>query len=195
MAILPGIEWHSLIITSRQPQWFHGLSEGAPGAVPARTGLPYGPFTKNERKWAMYSRMDRAHRALPVVLGVVALASVAVLFAWDALPQLFPAGAHNVLGAFPLAIIAFAYLLYQSAHRPARMEVVKAILLAIAFLFWAANQLWPNLPQAILFNDIAIGLFVLDVFLVLIGWPTTSPDESFAEIYEAEPHNKKTQAR
>jgi hypothetical protein len=143
----------------------------------------------------MFSRIDRAHRALPVILGVIALASVAALFVWDTLPWLFPAGAHNVLGAFPLAMIALAYLVYQSAHRPVPMEVVKAALLAIAFLFWAANQLWPALPQATLFNDIAIGLFVLDVFLVMIGWPATSPDESFAEIYPAEPLNKKTQVR
>ena len=143
----------------------------------------------------MYSRMNRAHRALPVILGVVALAGVVVLFAWDALPRLFPAGAHSVLGALPLATIALAYLLYQSAHRPARMEAVKAIMLAIAFLFWAANQLWPELPQATLFNDIAIGLFVFDVFLVMIGWPATSPDESFGEIYEAKPQERKTQAR
>jgi hypothetical protein len=39
------------------------------------------------------------------------------------------------------------------------------------------------LPQATLFNDIAIALFVLDVFLVMIGWPETSGDESFAETY------------
>ena len=61
------------------------------------------------------------------------------------------------------------------------MEMVKAVMLALAFLFWAANQLWPDLPQATLFNDIAIALFVLDVFLVIVGWPATSPDESFAE--------------
>ncbi len=140
----------------------------------------------------MFSRMNRAHRALPAILGVVALASVGALFVWDARPLLFPAGAHNVLGAVPLAMIALAYLVYQSAHRPAHMEAVKAILLAIAFLFWAANQLWPALPQATLFNDIAIGLFVLDVFLVLIGWPATSPDESFAEIYPAESQERKT---
>jgi hypothetical protein len=46
---------------------------------------------------------------------------------------------------------------------------------------WAANQLWPSLHQATLFNDIAIALFVLDVFLVIIGWPAASPDGSFAE--------------
>jgi hypothetical protein len=86
-----------------------------------------------------------------------------------------------VLGAFPLAMIAVAYLVYQFAHRPRPQEWIKAILLAVAFLFWAANQFWPDIPQATLFNDIAIGLFVLDVFLVMIGWPTDSADESFAE--------------
>ena len=78
----------------------------------------------------MYTRLDRAHRALPVVLGIVTLAGVGVLFVWDAFPGLFPARAHVVLGAFPLVMIAVAYLAYQSAHRPARLEVVKAVLLA-----------------------------------------------------------------
>lgn len=131
----------------------------------------------------MYFRLDRTHRALPVILGIITLASVGVLFAWDAFPQVFPAKAHDVLAAFPLAMIAVAYLAYQAAHRPARLEVVKAIMLAVAFLFWAANQFWPDLPKATLFNDIAIGLFVLDVFLVMIGWPASSPDESFAETF------------
>jgi uncharacterized membrane protein len=100
---------------------------------------------------------------------------------------MFPAGSHDFLAAFPLVLIAFAYLAYQIAHRPARMEFAKAVMLAAAFLFWAANQLWPNLPQATLLNDIAIGLFVLDVFLVIVGWPATSPDESFAETYAETP--------
>jgi hypothetical protein len=39
-----------------------------------------------------------------------------------------------------------------------------------------ANQLWPDLRQATLFNDIAIAPFVLDVFLVMIGWPAWLPD-------------------
>ena len=47
-------------------------------------------------------------------------------------------------------------------------------------------QLWPDFHQATLFNDLAIALFVLDVFLVILGWPPTSPDESFAETYEAQ---------
>jgi hypothetical protein len=131
----------------------------------------------------MYTRLDRAHRAVPVVLGVLTLLGVVVLLAWDLAPRLFPPRAHDLLGAFPLALIAIAYLVYQIEHRPAFLELVKAALLAVAFLFWAANQFWPDSRQAMLFNDIAIGLFVLDVFLVMIGWPASSPDESFAEAY------------
>ena len=135
----------------------------------------------------MYKRLDRAQRAIPLALGVVTLTSVGVLLAWDVHPKAFPARAHDFLASFPLAMIAIAYFLYQSAHRPPAMEFVKAIMLAAAFLFWAANQLWPDIRQATLFNDIAIALFILDVFLVMIGWPTSSPDESFAEIYVEEP--------
>lgn len=143
----------------------------------------------------MLSRLTPSRRSLPAILGVIALGSVAVLLLWDAYPRIFPPRAHDVLAAFPLAVVAFAYLLYQSARRPGRMEGLKAILLAVAFLFWAANQLWPDLRQATLFNDIAIALFVLDVFLVIIGWPTTSPDESFAEAYVDSSDKSQSQSR
>ncbi len=119
---------------------------------------------------------SRTLRMIAVILGLVAVGSVALLFAWDGFPQLFPDRAHEVLGAFPLAMIAFAYLVYQRARRPARMEAAKAILLAMAFLFWAANQLWPGLRQATLLNDLAIGLFVLDVFWAMIDHPPAPPD-------------------
>ena len=131
----------------------------------------------------MYKRLDRAHRTIPLVLGVVTLVGVGVLLARDFNPKFFPARAHDFLAAFPLGMIAIAYLLYQSMHRPAAKEFLKTIMLAVAFLFWAANQLWPDSHQGTLFNDIAIALFVLDVFLVMIGWPTNFPDKSFAETY------------
>lgn len=137
----------------------------------------------------MYSRIDRAHRAIPVVLGVVTLAGVVSLLVWDAVPGWFPARAHELLGAFPLAMIAIAYLVYQSVHGPSAKEWLKAILLAVAFLFWAANQCWKDPHQATVFNDIAIALFVLDVFLVMIGWPAASPDESFGETYSRADHD------
>jgi hypothetical protein len=140
----------------------------------------------------MYRRLHPRRRLLSVILGTITMAGVGVLLVWDAAPRLFPARAHDFLGAFPLAMIAIAYIVYQVAHQPAPSEFLKAILLAIAFLFWAANQLWPDLRQATLFNDIAIALFVLDVFLVIIGWPATSPDEGFAESYSAPREKERT---
>ena len=131
----------------------------------------------------MYIRLDRAHRAFAVLLGVITLVVVAAVLFCDALPRVFPGRTHDVLAAISLAGIAIAYLVYQAAHRPPWREWVKAILLAVAFLFWAANQVWPNPRQATLFNDFAIALFVLDLFLVMVGWPGASPDESFGETY------------
>ena len=119
---------------------------------------------------------DRARRLVPLILGIVTLAGVVLLFIEDAAPRLLPAGSHNVLAAFSLAMIACAYMVFQWTHRRPLAELAKTILLAADFLFWAANQLWPNLPQASLFNDIAIGLFVLDVFFVIAGWPAGSND-------------------
>jgi hypothetical protein len=46
-------------------------------------------------------------------------------------------------------------------------------------MFWAANQLMPESLAATLFNDIAIVLFALDVFLVMVGWPRRSHPTHF----------------
>lgn len=131
----------------------------------------------------MYKRLNPAQRRLAVFLGVLTLADVGVLLVWDAYPRVFPARSHDFLAAFSLAAIAIAYLVYQIAHRPPVKEFLKAAMLAVAFLFWGANQWWSSSALATLWNDIAIALFVLDVFLVMVGWPPSSPDESFAETY------------
>jgi hypothetical protein len=116
-------------------------------------------------------RSLRAGKLLSLIFGVITLGDVVLLLVLDVRPGLFPEGSHAGLAAFALATIAVAYLMFQWTSRQAPMELAKAMLLAAAFLFWAANQFWPDLPQAGLFNDIAIGLFVLDVFFVISGWP------------------------
>jgi hypothetical protein len=128
-------------------------------------------FHGAENNEGVSTHEDRARRRLPLILGAATLAGVALLLGQDAAPQLFPAPSHAVLAALSLAMIACAYLVFEIAHGPAAMALAKASVLAAAFLFWAANQLWPGLPQAQLFNDVAIGLFVLDVFLTMAGWP------------------------
>jgi len=127
----------------------------------------------------MSIRADSVPKLLPQVLGIVTLADVALLFVQDASSRLFPALSHDSLAGSSLAMIAGAYMISQWTRRPGFMELGKAILLAAAFLFWAANQFWPDLPQAALFNDIAIGLFILDVFLAITGWPAGLKEKAF----------------
>jgi hypothetical protein len=131
----------------------------------------------------MYNRLDRAHRALSVVLGSLTLLAAGIVLLGDAWPLLLPGKAHDIFAAISLALIAVAYLIYQAAHRPPWREWIKAIMLAFAFFLWAANQVWPNPRQAVVFNDLAIALFVLDVFLVMVGWPPSAVDESFGEAH------------
>jgi hypothetical protein len=134
------------------------------------------------RAFAMYIRADRARRSAPVIVGIVTLAGVAVLFAWDLSPRLFPAKSREVLAAFPLFMTACAYLAYQSARRPSLAEVVKAKLLALAFLFWAANhsgRLYPNRPYSmILPSPSSSSISSWRYSLVILAGPAASPDKS-----------------
>ena len=113
-----------------------------------------------------------------VTFGSLTMASVATLLLWDAMPGLFPARAHLLLGSMPLVLIAISSLVFLAARRPGTLDMVKGLVLAAAFLFWAANQLLPNTLEATLFNDLAIALFVLDVFLSIVGWATVLATES-----------------
>ena len=122
----------------------------------------------------MPRRFAPAIRPLPFALAAAAALAGVALLVWDGGPPLFPPRAHDVLGALPLALIAAAYMAHEACRRPSRYELVRATLLAGAFLFWAANQYWPDIPEATLFNDLAVVLFVLDVLLTMIRPPDIS---------------------
>ncbi len=115
------------------------------------------------------SRRSAAAAFIPAALGVITLATVALLLVWDLSPQRFPPKAHDTLAALPLALIAVAWLAHRLAERATRAELGRALVLAAAFLFWAANQFWPDSPRATLFNDVAVALFVIDVWLTMIA--------------------------
>jgi hypothetical protein len=109
---------------------------------------------------------------VPLTLAAIALAGICVLLAWDVHPQLFAPKAHSLLGAFPLALIAFTWLAHHALQRASFRDSLKAILLSIAFLFWAANQCLSNLRLATVCNDIAIALFVLDLVFIIASRPS-----------------------
>ena len=66
----------------------------------------------------MYKRLDRVHRAVSMVLGVLTLVSLGTLLAWNVNPEFFPIRAHGLIAAFPLAMIAIAYLFFRAFVGP-----------------------------------------------------------------------------
>lgn len=104
-------------------------------------------------------------------VAVLSLVTLVPLLLWDLAPGWFPAHAHDPFGAIPLAIVGVACLAYPVSRKARPAEIAKASIAATAFFAWAANQYWPDHPQATLMNDVAVALFVLDVVLAVLGWP------------------------
>ena len=116
----------------------------------------------------------RARRAVPTAFALLTLLSVGVLIVCDAIPPLFPARAHDFCAAIPLVGIALVHVTYQAVRRAPPIEWAKTMLIALAFLFWAASLLCQSRSLASLFDDIAIAGFVFDGLLVIVGSPPGS---------------------
>ncbi|MGZ4316505.1 MAG: hypothetical protein ACXVRS_11840 [Gaiellaceae bacterium] len=108
-------------------------------------------------------------RAVTILLLVVALASSVVLLGLDTLQGFRESDARRVVSALPLVAIALACLAFHATWTPEPLALLKRVLLSAAFLFWAANQLFPTEGWAPVANDAAIALFVLDLALILWG--------------------------
>jgi hypothetical protein len=109
-----------------------------------------------------------AHRGFAygaAVLGVAAVVVTTALLGIDVGPVRLSDRAHAEISALPLALVALAYLVHQPLRRPTLLAVAQSVLLACAFLLWAAYQFDPTLPVAV--NDLAITLFILDLALVI----------------------------
>jgi hypothetical protein len=107
----------------------------------------------------------------PLAIGAIAMLSLAPLLAWDVVPTRYPPRSHDLLGALPLLAIAASYFAQQLVQKPSRLGWLRAKVVVAAFVAWAINQYWPEHLTATLWNDIAIALFVIDVFLSLTKAP------------------------
>lgn len=126
----------------------------------------------------MRSMRPALRRGLAAATTALTLLSVLVLLAFDAAPSLFRTDLHGRLATLALVLSAFGCLLPHLGRGARPLEWVKALIAAFAFLFWAANQICLNPTTATVFNDIAIALFAVDVFLVVAGSPPVPGDAS-----------------
>jgi hypothetical protein len=95
------------------------------------------------------------------VLGSAALIFSAVLLLSNI--PIAPARFHALLSSLPLALAGVAYVILQVRLKPARNALLRRLLLAAAFLFWALDQLLPPGRLAVFIGDLVISAYVLDL--------------------------------
>jgi hypothetical protein len=71
------------------------------------------------------------------------------------------------LSAFPLLLAGSSYLVLQTILRPRPLELLKRLMLAIAFLLWGVVQLMPASKLTAELSNVVIALYVVDLGLII----------------------------
>jgi hypothetical protein len=95
------------------------------------------------------------------------LAAAALLLASIFMPVPSHTRLHPWISAVPLALAGVGYALFQLQLRPSRAVLLKRLLLAAAFVFWAIDQVMPAGRVAVFIGDAVIAAYVLDLFWML----------------------------
>jgi hypothetical protein len=78
-----------------------------------------------------------------------------------------PRANYAWLSSLPLALAGIAYALLQIRLRPNLHTLLKRLLLAASFIFWAIDQLLPSGPAATFIGDAVVSIYVLDLFWII----------------------------
>ena len=71
------------------------------------------------------------------------------------------------LSSLPLLLAGAAYILLQAILRPRPLELLKRLMLGIAFLLWGVVQLMPAGDMATELGNVVIALYVVDLGLII----------------------------
>jgi hypothetical protein len=105
--------------------------------------------------------------ALSTLLFVMALGGVVALVVTDNLHHFSDTGIHQRLDAWPLIMIGSSYIMLNIASGGSRREQIKGVFLGAAFLLWGAEQLLPPSRLAVLLDEAAVTIFVVDVSVII----------------------------
>ena len=98
--------------------------------------------------------------ATPLLTSLPAYITKASLQGWAVVKSL-------PLSALPLLLAGCSYLLLQAILRPSPLELLKRVMLAIAFLLWGIVQLMPAGDLATELGNLVIALYVIDLGLII----------------------------
>ena len=71
------------------------------------------------------------------------------------------------LSALPLLLAGSAYIVLQAILRPRPLELLKRLMLGIAFLLWGVVQIMPVSDLAVELGNVVIALYVVDLGLIV----------------------------
>jgi hypothetical protein len=71
--------------------------------------------------------------------------------------------------AFPLLLVGIAYLAWLATERPAVIDLIKQLLIALAFILWGVSLLMPAGPAARLLGAVVIAIYVFDLAWMIEG--------------------------
>ena len=71
------------------------------------------------------------------------------------------------LSALPLLLAGSSYIVLQAIVRPRPMELLKRLMLGVAFLLWGVVQLMPASDLATELGNVVIALYVVDLGLMV----------------------------
>jgi hypothetical protein len=71
------------------------------------------------------------------------------------------------LSSLPLLLAGSSYLVLQAILRPPPLELLKRIMLGVAFLLWGVVQLMPASDLATELGNVVIALYVIDLGLII----------------------------
>jgi hypothetical protein len=119
--------------------------------------------------------MKRLLRTLSGVLFGLAL----IALAWLLLPDLWsgfrPSLRHQQAGALALMFVGSSFCCMQFSAGGRRKEMLKGLLLGLAFVLWGGEQFLPAGAAVTAMDSLVIGIFVVDLGLVIAGHLETPP--------------------
>jgi hypothetical protein len=98
--------------------------------------------------------------ATPLLTSVPANIAKAIVCFWSLIKTL-------PLSALPLLLAGSSYIVLQAILRPRPLELLKRLMLGIAFLLWGVVQLMPVSALATELGNVVIALYVVDLGLMI----------------------------
>jgi hypothetical protein len=98
---------------------------------------------------------------------ILSFLGITGLLTSDVLHHLDFTAAHQKMAALPLICIGLSYVCLQLSIRRPRYELVKGLLLGIAFVLWGTEQLLPATHLVTIFDETVVTIFVVDLSLII----------------------------